>query len=220
VKVGAGVVGYEILEAASAEGLVVVSGECPTVGLAGGYTQGGGHSALSTEFGLAADQTLEFEVVTASGELVTASRTKNADLYWALSGGGAGNYGVVVSMTVKTYPDTTVAGAGLQFAAAYTTSDLFYQAISEFHALLPAMIDNGTMVVYYFNDEYFLINPITAYNKTSTEVKAILAPFLAVLGNLGIPYSVSYTQYATYEQHYNTYMGPLPYGNIGVEECK
>jgi FAD/FMN-containing dehydrogenase len=76
VKVGAGVVGYEILKAASAQGLVVVSGECPTVGLAGGYTQGGGHSALSTEFGLAADQTLEFEVVTAAGELVTARKTR------------------------------------------------------------------------------------------------------------------------------------------------
>ena len=46
VKVGAGVLGYEILEAAAAQGKVVVSGECPTVGLAGGYTQGGGHSAL------------------------------------------------------------------------------------------------------------------------------------------------------------------------------
>ena len=218
VKVGAGVVGYEILEAASAQGLVVVSGECPTVGLAGGYTQGGGHSALSTEFGLAADQTLEFEVVTASGELVTASRTQNTDLYWALSGGGGGNYGIVVSMTVKTYPDTTVAGAGLQMAAAYTTPDLFYQAISEFHTLLPAMIENGAMVVYYFTDEYFLINPVTAYNKTSEDVKAILAPFLAVLGNLSIPYSISYTEFATYQEHYNTYMGPLPYGNIGVEE--
>jgi hypothetical protein len=218
VKVGAGVVGYEILEAASAEGLLVVSGECPTVGLAGGYTQGGGHSALSTEFGLAADQTLEFDVVTASGKLVTASRTKNPDLYWALSGGGGGNYGVVVSMTVKAHPDATVAGAGLQLAAAYTTPDLFYQAISEFHSLLPAMIENGTMIVYYFTNEYFLINPLTAYNKTSADVKAILAPFLDVLGNLSIPYSVSYTEYATYQEHYNTYMGPLPYGNIGVEE--
>jgi hypothetical protein len=46
VKVGAGVLGYEMLEAAAAQGVVVVSGECPTVGLAGGYTQGGGHSAL------------------------------------------------------------------------------------------------------------------------------------------------------------------------------
>ena len=79
----------------TAKGLVVVTGECPTVGLAGGYTQGGGHSALSTQFGLGADQTLEFEVVTAAGKVVTASRSENSDLFWALSGGGAGNYGVV-----------------------------------------------------------------------------------------------------------------------------
>jgi hypothetical protein len=45
-KVGAGVLGYEMLTAAKAQGVVVVSGTCPTVGLAGGYTQGGGHSAL------------------------------------------------------------------------------------------------------------------------------------------------------------------------------
>lgn len=86
------------MEAAAAVGKVVVGGECPTVGIAGGYTQGGGHSALSTNFGLAADQTLCFDVVTAAGELVTASREENEDLYWALSGGGAGNYGIVVSM--------------------------------------------------------------------------------------------------------------------------
>lgn len=173
---------------------------------------------MSTEFGLAADQTLQFEVVTASGDLVIASRTKNSDLYWALSGGGGGNYGVVVSMTVKTYPDAMVSGAGLQFAAAYTTADLFYQAVEEFYTLLPAMIDNGTMVVFYFTDAYFIINPLTAYNKTSSQVQAILAPFVAVLNNLSIPFEVSYTEFATYEEHYATYMGPLPYGNIGVEE--
>jgi len=84
IKMGAGVQAYEAMAAARAQDLVVVGGECSTVGVAGGYTQGGGHSALSTSFGLAADQTLEWEVVTASGELVTASRTQNADLYWAL----------------------------------------------------------------------------------------------------------------------------------------
>ncbi|KAK5016274.1 hypothetical protein LTR16_001824 [Cryomyces antarcticus] len=40
-------------------GLAIVGGECPTIGLAGGYTQGGGRSALSSKYGLAADQTLE-----------------------------------------------------------------------------------------------------------------------------------------------------------------
>lgn len=84
LKLGAGVQGYEMLRAATALGRVAVGGECPTVGVAGGYTQGGGHSALSTNFGLAADQTLSFEVVTARGELVTASKTENTDLYWAL----------------------------------------------------------------------------------------------------------------------------------------
>ncbi|KAH8682945.1 hypothetical protein BGZ60DRAFT_368557 [Tricladium varicosporioides] len=218
VKVGAGVEGYEIMEAANAQGLVVVGGECPTVGIAGGYTQGGGHSALSTMFGLAADQTLSFEVVTACGKLVNASRTENADLYWALSGGGGGNYGIVVSMTVKTYPDAMVSGAGLQFAAAYTTADKFYEAIDKFHTLLPAMVDNGTMVVSYFTDTFFIINPMTAYNKTKADVQAILAPFVSVLNSLSIPFSVSYTEFATYYQHYETYMGPLPYGNIGAEE--
>ncbi|PVH81290.1 putative isoamyl alcohol oxidase [Cadophora sp. DSE1049] len=218
VKVGAGIEGYEIVTAAQAQGQVVVGGECPTVGLAGGYTQGGGHSALSTNFGLAADQTLEFEVVTASGSLVTASRTQNTDLYWALSGGGGGNYGIVVSMTVKTYPDAPVGGAGLQLSAAYTTKDNFYQAIEQFHSLLPAMVDNGTMVVFYYTDNIFLINPVTAYNKTGDDVKAILAPFTSALNNLKVPFSVSYTSSATYAAHYQTYMGPLPYGNIGVSE--
>lgn len=83
-KLGAGVQGYEMLQAATALGRVAVGGECPTVGVAGGYTKGGGHSAISTNFGLAADQTLSFDVVTASGELVTASKTENSDLYWAL----------------------------------------------------------------------------------------------------------------------------------------
>lgn len=84
LKLGAGVQGYEMLQAATALGRVAVGGECPTVGVAGGYTQNGGHSAISTNFGLGADQTLSFEVVTASGKLVTASKTENTDLYWAL----------------------------------------------------------------------------------------------------------------------------------------
>lgn len=44
-KIGAGVQGIELYEAGNKVGLTVVSGECPTVGVAGGYTQGGGHSA-------------------------------------------------------------------------------------------------------------------------------------------------------------------------------
>ena len=150
ITVGAGVQGFDVMTAARDQGLVVVGGECPTVGLAGGYTQGGGHSALSTSFGLAADNTLQFQVVTAQGQLLTASKTQNSDLYWALSGGGGGNYGVVLSATYQAHPDAVFGGATLAFLSSNNPTDTFYAAIDAFHAALPAMVDAGTMVVYYF----------------------------------------------------------------------
>lgn len=214
---GAGILGYEAVTLAAAQGLVVLSGTCPTVGAAGGYLQGGGHSALSTNFGLAADQVLEWEVATAAGKIIKASRTVNSDLYWALSGGGGETYAVVLSATVRAYQDAKVGGAQLQMAAAYTTPDKFYEAIAKFHAILPSMTDNGTTIAFIFNSQIFQIAPITAFNQTSAQVTALLAPFTAVLAELAIPYSITYSDSKTYYDHYNTYMGPLPFGHLEVE---
>jgi len=216
IKMGAGVQGFEAMAAAHEQGLVPITGECPTVGVAGGYTQGGGHSALSTSFGLAADQVLEWEVVTADGDLVTASPTQNQDLYWALSGGGGGTFGVVVSMIAKVYPDTIVSGASMAFNSANVSSDRFYEAIEIFHFLLPDIVDAGAMVIYFSTNLGFQIQPLTAYNKTSNDVKNILSPFITSLDELGITYNVSYSQSSSYMEHFNTYLGPLPYGNIEV----
>ncbi|KAL3488174.1 FAD-binding domain-containing protein [Aspergillus germanicus] len=217
-KLGSGVLGYQVLEATHSQGHVVVGGECPTVGLAGGYTQGGGHSALSTSFGLGADQTLSFEVVTAAGKVVTASRTENTDLYWALSGGGAGNWGVVLSTTVKAYVNTIVSGAQITLSTASMTDEVYIDMVTKFHELLPAMIDAGTTVIYQMLPGYFLIKPLTAYNKTTDQVKDILNPFLTALTDAGIMYTEAYTQYDDYYNHYDKYMGPLPNGNLGVGE--
>ncbi|KAK4085134.1 CAZyme family AA7 [Trichoderma aggressivum f. europaeum] len=216
MKVGAGVQGFEMLQAAHSKGFVAVSGECPTVGVAGGYTQGGGHSALSTSFGLGADQTLEFEVVTAAGQILTASPSKNSDLYWALSGGGSG-YGVVTSMTVKLHPDATIGGAKITIAAATTTQDNFNKFVAGFHAMLPAMIDKGAMVIYLLTNTVFVLEPVTVYNSTADYVQnVVLADFNALLSELGItPIATQYTELSYYD-HYNTYMGPLPNGNLDV----
>ncbi|KAJ9245257.1 hypothetical protein C8Q69DRAFT_211537 [Paecilomyces variotii] len=216
VKVGAGVQGYEAMAATKAQGLVLVGGECPTVGIAGGYAQGGGHSILSTKFGLAADNTLSFDVVTADGKFVTASRTQNQDLYWALSGGGPGNYGVVVAVTFKAHPDTHFGGASLTFYADSNPTDIFYQGIYAFHEKLPAIIDAGAMAVYFFDSTFFSIASLSLYNGTQEEVKSLLAPFVVQLSSLGIKYNVTYGESTTYWDHYNKYFGPLPYGNIQV----
>jgi FAD/FMN-containing dehydrogenase len=216
VTVGAGVLGYEVLEAANAQGLSVVSGECATVGLAGGFTQGGGHSALSTAFGLAADQTLSFDVVTSKGDIVTASATENSDLYWALSGGGGGTYGVVTSMTVRAYEAKPVGGAVMQLLNSSTTPEKFAAAVSKFHELMPAMIDAGAMVVFLQNTQYLVLKPVTVWNSNATYVKdVVLAPFSKALVDLGITPPISYSS-LSYRDHYDRYMGPLPRGSFEV----
>lgn len=103
-KAGAGVQVHEIYAAAHDRGLVVIGGEGRTVGAIGGYVAGGGHSPLSSLYGMAADQVLNYEVVTADGRFVTANAKRNPDLFWALRGGGGSIYGIVTSAVVKAHP--------------------------------------------------------------------------------------------------------------------
>lgn len=61
-----------------------------------------------------------------------------------------------------------------------------------------------------------MIAPLTAFDKTQAEVELIMAPYLATLDTMGVNYTASYTESASYYDHYNTYFGPLPNGNIDV----
>ncbi|KAF8882086.1 hypothetical protein BD779DRAFT_943357 [Infundibulicybe gibba] len=104
VTVGSGVGLSTIYEAAKSKGKIIVGGAAATVVAAGGYVQAGGHSSLSPTFGLAGDNTLELTVVLADGSVVTANEVENIDLFWAMRGGGAGSWGVIVSATFQTFP--------------------------------------------------------------------------------------------------------------------
>jgi FAD/FMN-containing dehydrogenase len=111
---------------------VFVAGECQSVGFSGGYIQGGGHGPLSTLYGMGSDQALEFTLVTADGKHITASPTSYSDLFWALRGGGPAAWGVVTSVTVKTFPTLKVAGAVINFGT--MDPDIFWSGIDAFHA--------------------------------------------------------------------------------------
>jgi FAD/FMN-containing dehydrogenase len=105
-RVGPGATWGQVLAAAAPFGLAPLSGSAPSVGVTG-YTLGGGLGWLSRRFGFAADSVLRAEVVTATGELVTAGPDAHRDLFWALRGGG-GSFGLVTSLEFRLHPVASV----------------------------------------------------------------------------------------------------------------
>ncbi|WP_312060248.1 FAD-binding oxidoreductase [Anaerotignum sp.] len=110
VTVQTGLRDFELAEVLGKEGLVVPPGLCPTTGIAG-FTLGGGQSSLSRQWGLAIDSLVEVEMVDANGYVLYANDRQNCDLFWALRGGGGGNFGVCTSFRFRTHQIDTVAYA-------------------------------------------------------------------------------------------------------------
>ncbi|KAL5020890.1 hypothetical protein ScPMuIL_000045 [Solemya velum] len=114
ITVGSGCSWKEIYQEVDTNGRVILGGSTHTVS-PGGYTLGGGHSPVSRTLGLAVDNVLEFEMVDVDGNLVkstsggtditfengTTTSNSDAELFWALRGGGGGTFGVVTKFIFK-----------------------------------------------------------------------------------------------------------------------
>ncbi|CAF4960302.1 unnamed protein product [Rotaria sp. Silwood1] len=124
--------------------LTAVGGAYSTVSAAGGYLQGGGHSPLSRWKGLAADNVLEFDVVTADGRRETVNACHNPDLFWALRGGGGGTFAIVLNVVLRTYPSPPVIAVILDMIP---PNDRRYDNfVSDFVHFLPTLADRNCVL--------------------------------------------------------------------------
>ncbi|CAO2655081.1 Nn.00g118140.m01.CDS01 [Neocucurbitaria sp. VM-36] len=206
LKTAAGVQFAQVYHEASERGLRVVGGLCSSVGIAGGYVQGGGHGPLSSTYGLAADNVLEYEAVTTQGQLVVASPQENQDLFWALSGGGAGNYGVVLSMTTKAHPDGIVAGASLTLNVPAAGSQVFWSAVTKWHRHVLALNQiPGFSANWGVTAGQFVIRQAALVDGDTSAMAELLGPFLHELDSLNLTYSYEMTDHRGFYEYYQYY---------------
>ncbi|TRM68276.1 hypothetical protein BD626DRAFT_481274 [Schizophyllum amplum] len=104
VIVGAGAQWADGYAFAEENNLTLVGGSDRSVGMAGGWLQGGGHGLLAPAMGLGVDRVLQYRVVTPDGTYRIANLCQNADLFWALRGGGGGTFGVVIEAAILASP--------------------------------------------------------------------------------------------------------------------
>ncbi len=133
VRAQPGVLWSELDAATQAYGLATPGGIVGSTGIAG-FTLGGGIGWLSFKHGYACDNLIAADVVTAAGQLLRASDEENADLFWAIRGGG-GNFGIVTSFEYRLHPLAEVLAGPVFYPASEAESVMrFYR---EFTADLP-----------------------------------------------------------------------------------
>jgi len=158
----AGVQWFEAYEAAKQHNRVIVGGFSArgSVGAAGGWVSGGGHSSMAPNYGLGipnppqhptrshshdnfpgVDNVLEMTIVTADGNHVVANSYSNPDLFWALRGGGGGTWGVITSVTYRTHPSTPFSAAFILVNSTNPTST--QNLLTEIVRLTPSLVEQG-----------------------------------------------------------------------------
>jgi FAD/FMN-containing dehydrogenase len=172
-KVGPGARWGDVIAAAAPFGLAPLSGTSPNVGVAG-YTFGGGFGLLSRKYGFAADSLVRADLVTADDSLVTASREHDAELFWAVRGGG-GNFGVATSLVVRLHPVAEVYAGVSRFPIERAAETLAY--FNEFAATEP---DELTTAIILDQGSTFTIK--TLHVGPAADARRALSPLWNVAG--------------------------------------
>jgi len=184
-RVGAGCTQGDVDHATHAFGLAVPAGIISTTGIAG-LTLSGGHGYLSRKYRLTIDNLIEVDVVLADGSFAVANRNENADLFWALRGGG-GNFGVVTSFKFSLHPVTTVFAGPIAWDQKHARTimqryrEFLLEAPEELGIFLglKTVLSSAPFPKEFWGKRFCLL--MCCYNGSEDQAKAALAPLLGAL---------------------------------------
>ncbi|MBV9803490.1 MAG: FAD-binding oxidoreductase [Solirubrobacterales bacterium] len=184
--IGAGAQLIDVYAALAASGLTIPAGSCPSVGIAG-HALGGGMGLAGRRFGLTADNLLSAQIVTADGQLLTVSAHEHPDLYWALRGGGGGNFGVVTRFTFRVHSvPRTVAWFVVRWPASSGAD-----ALGAWQTWAPHARNELTSIFHLNGGGFDPVRVTGQYFGPASDLGSLLAPITSVpgagvsTGNLG-----------------------------------
>jgi FAD/FMN-containing dehydrogenase len=154
-------------------GLVTTAGTVSHTGV-GGLTLGGGLGRVGRRFGLACDNLRSVDVITAAGQLVTASETENADLFWGLRGGG-GNFGIATSFEFQLHPMDPMVLAGM-VAWPFAKARDVMRYYAEYSAKAPDEL-NADLFTFAAPDGTTMIGSELVWSADRATGERVLAPY-------------------------------------------
>ncbi|CAJ2500233.1 Uu.00g030860.m01.CDS01 [Anthostomella pinea] len=209
LTVGGGVLFGDIFQPLFEAGKEIQTGNTVCVSMEGA-TIGGGIGFQQGNHGLILDALLSVRIVTASGDLVTASKTENANLFWAIRGAGA-NFGIVTSATYEIYDQINAGNvvlANFQYPAA--TNRSLWELLQTYDGCLPQRLAliHSTQYNHTTNQASVAVGfpfALTILNVTTTQMYGIFSKWVCDSGEYHSEYmtGLGKTDVATFEAAYD-----------------
>jgi FAD/FMN-containing dehydrogenase len=177
VTVGAGAQLIDVYAGLAPHGVAVPGGSCPSVGIAG-VTLGGGFGLISRHLGLTIDSLRAVKIVTADGRLRTVDHRSDPELFWALRGGGGGNFGIATQFVFRTHP-VPARSTFFQVRWPWPSAD---EAIDAWQHWAPHTSDKITSILHLNAGGPASINANGQYLGPAGDIPRLLAPLLSVSG--------------------------------------
>ncbi|CAM6120264.1 unnamed protein product [Calypogeia fissa] len=184
--IGGGAVWNDVYRLLSGTDIVAIGGNCPSVGVSA-FLLGGGVSPYSRKYGLGIDNLLEMTIVTAGGEKITVKKEdtdpKKKDLFWAVRGGGGGNFGITVGVKVKLQklvdPNGKIVGGNLTWKLNDPVAKKCFKAMMEVwnSTTWPPEV-RGDALWHYDEDNQLLGKMTMVYNGNYDACMEAIAPLL------------------------------------------